>query len=301
MNNNNNENKEFRAGLVALVGLPNVGKSTLLNALIGEKVSIVSAKPQTTRNAIYGIKTEENYQAIFVDTPGFHSPKSRLNKAIVQQIVDSLAIVDVICVLAEAGHRQGKDFERLLEMINKTEQPKVLVVTKIDNTKRELVYKTAEELFPLCKFNHVLPISAKKDVNIEDLMKVVASELPENIMQYDEDLITTQPERFLVAEYIREQLFIYLHQEVPYDTLVEIQEFEDTAKKINISAVIYVNRDSQKGIVIGDGGSMMKRIGEGARKNIESFFDKKVYLEMWVKVKEGWVGKQDYLDIQGLK
>lgn len=292
--------KNFRAGLIALAGLANVGKSTLMNALVGEKVAIVSPRPQTTRNSIYGIKTTEDYQAIFVDTPGFHTPKTRLNKVIVQEAIDSISIVDVICLLCEAGEKISSDFERLLDMVNIARQPKILVITKIDATPKDLVYSTAEKVFSMGKFEHVLPISSTKKINLDKLMEVIVPLLPENVRQYDEDLITTQPERFLVAEYIREQIFINLRKEVPYDTLVNIESFEDTGKSLEISATIFVNRDSQKGIMIGEGGSMLKKIGTVARANIGAFFGKNVHLELWVKVKEGWVGKQEYLNMQGL-
>lgn len=292
--------KNFRAGLIALAGLANVGKSTLMNALVGEKVAIVSPRPQTTRNSIYGIKTTEDYQAIFVDTPGFHTPKTRLNKVIVQEAINSISIVDVICVLCEAGEKISSDFERLLEMVNAANQPKILVITKIDATPRDLVYQTAEKVFAMGKFEQVLPISSTKKVNLDKLIEVLVPLLPENVMQYDEDLITTQPERFLAAEYIREQIFINLRKEVPYDTLVNIESFEEKGKNIEITATIFVNRDSQKGIMIGEGGSMLKKIGTVARGNIGLFFGKNTRLELWVKVKEGWVGKQEYLNMQGL-
>ncbi len=293
-------NRPFHAGLIALAGLPNAGKSTLLNTIIGEKIAIVSHTPQTTRNAIYGIKTTKEYQAIFIDTPGFHTPKNTLNKAIVQQAVDSLVIVDVICLLVEAGGKRGKNFNNLLALIKDTPQEKILVITKVDAVSKEIVYKTAEEIFPLCSFKHVLPVSAKKNINIDTLMELLYDEIPENIIQYDEDLITTQPEKFLISEYIREQLFMRLRNEVPHGTLVHIEDYRDKSKIMEIDAVIYVNRESQKGIVIGEGGSMLKKIGITARQNLESFFDKQVRLNLFVKVKENWVSKREYLDIQGL-
>ncbi len=296
----NQEYKPFHAGLIALAGLPNAGKSTLLNTIIGEKIAIVSRTPQTTRNAIYGIKTTKEYQAIFVDTPGFHSPKNSLNKAIVQQAIDSLSIVDVICLLVEAGGKRGKDFNNLIALIKEAPQEKILIITKIDTVPKETVYKTAEEIFPMCQFKHVLPVSAIKNINIDTLMTLLYDELPENIIQYDEDLITTQPEKFLISEYIREQIFIRLRNEVPHDTLVYVEEYIDKSKMMEINAIIYVNRESQKGIVIGDAGSMLKTIGTAARKNLESFFEKKVRLNLWVKVKENWVSRPEYLDIQGL-
>lgn len=292
--------KPFHAGLIALAGLPNAGKSTLLNTIIGEKIAIVSHTPQTTRNAIYGIKTTKEYQAIFVDTPGFHSPKNSLNKAIVQQAVDSLSIVDVICLLVEAGGKRGKDFNNLIALIKNAPQEKILIITKIDAVSKETVYKTAEELFPLCEFKHVLPVSAKNNINVDTLMELLYDELPENVMQYDEDLITTQPEKFLISEYIREQLFMRLRNEVPHDILVNIEDYRDKSKVMEIDAIIYVNRESQKGIVIGEGGSMLKNIGISARKNLESFFEKQVRLNLIVKVKENWVARQEYLGMQGL-
>lgn len=300
MNENKEEKEEFRSGLAALVGLANVGKSTLMNALVGEKVAIVSPRPQTTRNSIYGIKTTEDYQVVFVDTPGFHTPKTRLNKVIVQEAIDSISIVDVVCLLCEAEERISSDFKRLLEMVNAARQPKILVITKIDGVPRETVYKTAETVFAMGKFTQILPVSALKNINVDKLLDAVVAELPKNVMQYDEDLVTTQPEKFLAAEYIREQIFLNLRKEVPYDTLVNIESFKEEENMLDITAIIYVNRDSQKGIMIGEGGSMLKKIGSAARKNLAAFFGKKVHLEIWVKVKEGWVGKREYLNMQGL-
>lgn len=297
---NREEIKPFHAGLVALAGLPNAGKSTLLNTIIGEKIAIVSHTPQTTRNAIYGIKTTKTYQAIFIDTPGFHSPKNTLNKAIVQQAIDSLSVVDVICFLVEAGGKRGKDFNNLVALIKDAPQEKILIITKIDAVSKETVYRTAEDIFPLCKFKHVLPVSAVKNINVDTLMELLYDELPENIMQYDEDLITTQPEKFLISEYIREQIFMRLRNEVPHDTLVYVEDYCDKSKVMEINAVIYVNKESQKGIVIGNGGSMLKTIGVSARKNLESFFEKQVRLNLLVKVKENWVTRSEYLNMQGL-
>ena len=163
-----------------------------------------------------------------------------------------------------------------------------------------MVYKTAEEIFPLCKFKHVLPVSAVKNINVDTLMNLLYDELPENIMQYDEDLITTQPEKFLISEYIREQIFMRLRNEVPHDTLVYVEDYSDKLKSMEVNAIIYVNRESQKGIVIGESGSMLKTIVTAARKNLESFFEKKVRVNLWIKVKENWVARQEYLDMQGL-
>ncbi|MDR2884508.1 MAG: GTPase Era [Deferribacteraceae bacterium] len=291
----------FKCGLVALAGLPNAGKSTLLNALLGEKVSITSGKPQTTRNAIHGIKTTDSHQIIFVDTPGYHAGRGKLNRAMVQQAEEVILSVDLVCILADPTERGGAMFQGLLDKAKESGAPMILVLTKADNRSKEDLYKAAERLSKMADFKEIIPTSAKQRLNLEKLEELIAAELPEAQAVYDSEEITTQPEHFLIAEFIREQAFEMLQQEVPYDILVETEKVEDTADgKMNIIASIIVSRDSQKGIVIGKGATMLKEIGTKARKDLEKFFGVKVRLDLTVKVREDWATKDEYLRIQGL-
>lgn len=291
----------FQCGHVALVGLPNAGKSTLLNALLDVKVSITSHKPQTTRNSIVGIKTTEDYQIVFVDTPGYHAGRGRLNRAMVNEAENTIASVDLICVIADPNERGGQGFKALIEKCSATGVPMLLVLTKTDDRSKEELYKAAENLSALAEFKEVVPVSAKQKRNLDVLEKLIASYLPETPAIYPEDEITTQPEKFLTAEFVREQVFSLLNQEVPYDILVETEKVEDISdKRMEVSAVIIVSREGQKAIVIGKGGTMIKEIGTRARKEMQNFFGVKVTLNLWVKVKENWADKDEYLRIQGL-
>ena len=292
--------KAFKCGLVALVGLPNAGKSTLLNAMLKEKVVITSHKPQTTRNAIYGIKTTDDYQIIFVDTPGYHAGKGRLNKVMVQQAEEAILSVDLICVLADPNEKGGPAFRALLEKVEARGVPSILVITSLDDRSRDDLYDAAQHLSTLSNFKQVIPISAKIDKNIDKLEELIAAELPEAPAVFDKDEITNQPENFLISEFIREQVFMLLQQEVPYDTLVETERVKESDDKMEIDAAIIVNRDSQKGIVIGKNAAMIKEIGTRARKDLETFFGIKVRLNLFVKVKNDWASKDEYLKIQGL-
>ncbi len=290
----------FRCGLVALAGLPNAGKSTLLNALLGEKIAITSHKPQTTRNAIIGIKTTDDAQIIYVDTPGYHMGGSKLNRAMIRQAEEAILSVDLVCVLADPAERGGNSFTGLLEKVKASGAPVILVLTKTDDRGKEDLYRAAERLSQLAPFKHVVPVSAKKGYNLDTLEGLIAQELPVAPPVYDKDEVTTQPESFLIAEFIREQAFTLLQQEVPYDILVETEKVEETDGRMNITAAIIVSRDSQKGIVIGKGGTMLKEIGTRARKDLEKFFGIKIRLDIWVKVKDDWSSKDEYLRIQGL-
>jgi len=281
--------KKFRCGYVALVGRPNVGKSTLMNHLIGQKISITSSKPQTTRHRIIGIKTEADYQAVFVDTPGLHlNAKKAVNRYMNRTAKSTLADVDLIIFVVEAS-RWTEDDENVLRQLRAAAVPVVLAVNKIDHIKDKA------ELLPLLQglakkmdFAAMVPVSALRRGNLEELDKVVASHLPENEPFYAEDQITDRSERFLAAEIVREKLMRTLGQELPYELTVEIEQFKNEDNMLNIAAVIWIERDSQKPIVIGKGGSVLKKVGQLARTDMERLFDSKVFLQLWVKVKEGW-------------
>lgn len=283
------ETKHFRCGYVALVGRPNVGKSTLMNHLIGQKISITSSKPQTTRHRIIGIKTATDYQAVFVDTPGLHlNAKKAVNRYMNRTAKSTLADVDLIIFVVEAG-RWTADDENVLRQVRATAVPVVLAVNKIDHLKDKA------ELLPLLQnlgrkmdFAALVPVSALRRDNLEELAKVVAQHLPENAPFYAEDQITDRSSRFLAAEIVREKLMRTLGQELPYELTVEIEQFKEQDGLLNIAAVIWIERDSQKPIVIGKGGNVLKKVGRLARTDMEKLFETKVYLQLWVKVKEGW-------------
>ncbi len=282
--------KETHCGYVAIIGRPNVGKSSLLNKILGQKVSITAGKPQTTRHKILGIKTERNIQAIYVDTPGFHvGKKNKLNKYMMRAIRSALADVDIIIFVVE-GLILKKDDGLILEnIIIKTSCPVILAINKVDKItdKNKLLphIKTLNQKF---NFDASIPLSAKTGVNISELEQIVAELLPVNPFYFPEEQITDKSERFMVAEIIREKLTRLLGQELPHELTVQIEKFEVEEKMVNIRAVIYVERQGQKVIIIGKRGGKLKEIGTKARLDIESLLNKKVFLQLWVKVKRGW-------------
>ncbi len=281
-----------KVGFVALVGRPNVGKSTLMNALLGRKVAIVSPKPQTTRTQIRGILTRPEGQIVFVDTPGIHKPKHLLGEEMVKIAVDALKEVDLILYLVEALDEElSQEDEIIISVLKKVDTPKFLLVNKVDLLKyKEGFWKAVELYQDKIYFREVIPISAVKGTNLDVLLEKIFENLPEGGFLYPNDMITDQPLRFLVSEIIREKLFHELHQEIPYSTAVVVEEMREREGKnlVYIRAIIYVERASHRKIVIGKGGSMLKKIGRMAREEMEHVLGKKVFLELWVKVREDW-------------
>jgi GTP-binding protein Era len=281
---------EFKSGFAALAGRPNVGKSTLLNILVGEKVAIVSTKPQTTRSRITGIKTTAEAQLIFLDTPGLARPRSALNRHMVQIAREAYQNVDLVLLVTEAS---GTDHlihdEFILQQLKEVKTPIFLVINKIDLIDhRQLLplIETYQRHFPFVEY---VPVSALKQVNIDALLRAIIRYLPEGPRYFPTDQLTDQPEKFLIAELIREQLFAQMEQEVPYQTAVMIEQMEDAANGVlRLEATIYVERDSQKGIVIGKRGARLKHIGQAARQEIERRLNTRVYLALWVKVRKDW-------------
>ena len=278
-----------RTGYVAIVGRPNVGKSTLLNHILGQKLSITSRKPQTTRHQILGIKTEDDLQVVYVDTPGIHKIQDKainryMNKAATTAVKD----VDLILMVIDRMRWTDED-EMVLKTIQSQRAPVVLVVNKIDfvKDKGELL-PWLEQVSKKHNFDQIVPISAKTGNNVERLESLIESYIPESQHFFPEDQITDRSSRFLAAELVREKIMRQLGDELPYAMTVEIEEFVHSGTLIDISALILVERDSQKSIVIGDGGSRIKQIGQDARKDMEIMFDCKVMLKLWVKVKAGW-------------
>lgn len=283
------EQKKFSCGYVAIVGRPNVGKSTLLNKLLGQKISITAHKPQTTRHRILGIKTDEHAQIIYVDTPGIHgNAKVALNRYMNRAATASINDVDVILFVVEASFWTEQD-EFVLKKLSTVEAPVILVLNKLDSLKeKEKLLPHLQMLADKMKFAQLIPVSARTGEGVVELESAVVALLPVSDAFFPEDQITDRSERFLAAEFVREKLMRSLGEEVPYGLTVEIERFEARDKLTTIHAVIWVARPGHKGIVIGKGGSLLKRVGEQARKDMEQAFGCKVFLQLWVKVKEGW-------------
>ena len=286
----------FRSGLVSIIGRPNAGKSTLLNALVGEKLAIVTHKPQTTRNRITGIVNVKKQgrrqpgQIVFVDTPGVHKPTDALNKRMMKEVEDALVGCDLLLLMIDVSQKFGKGDEFVLELVKRTKAKAFLILNKIDLVPKGKLLPMIEQYAKLHSFEAVIPVSAEKKQGLEELVTAVVNTLPEGPKYFPLDQVTDQPERFVVAELIREQVLINTKEEVPYASGVIVERFEDLPKLVKIAAAICVERDGQKGIIIGKQGSMLKHIGTRARLEIERFLGKKVFLELFVKVREGWRG-----------
>ena len=282
--------KQFRSGFAAIIGAPNAGKSTLLNRLLGEKISITSKKPQTTRNRILGIHHGPAAQIIFVDTPGVHKAKGRLNELIVETAVSAMADVDIILIVADISRHDQNSEEFILKHLNKEKRPVVLALNKIDLVTREKVLKGIDKWSGLYPFNAIAPVSAKNGSQVNDLPAILERLLPEGPPLFPEDSLTDQPERFIAAEMIREKVFRLTGQELPYSTAVTIDSFSEAKKGglIKIEAVIHVERNSQKGMIIGKQGAKLKQIGQDAREEIERMLQTKVFLKLFVRVQKNW-------------
>lgn len=290
-----------RCGYVSIIGRPNVGKSTLLNLLVGYKISAIANKPQTTRTNIRGIVTEDNYQLVFTDTPGIHQQgKNLLNMTLNSEAVAALESVDAIVMIVEALKWTNED-ELVLKRLKHIKVPVYLLVNKVDRIpQKDRLFPYLEEMSAKYNFKEIIPGSAEKGINTDRLLEVLVQSSPEGEWAYDEDSITDQPIRFICAELIREQLVVNLHQELPYFTAVNIERYEETDRYVEIDAVIWVARESQKGIIIGKKGETLKRIGTDARKSIEAFVDKKVVLKQWVKLEEDWQNNPRHLQDLGI-
>ena len=278
------------AGLIAIVGRPNVGKSTLLNAMLGQKISITSKKPQTTRHRILGILTEENKQAILVDTPGLHTEEKRaINRLMNRAASSSIAEVELIVFLVEGTH-WTEDDELVLTKVKQSGAPCILVVNKTDNiSDKDELLPHLQKLGAKHDFRDIVPISASKGHGVDTISKLCLTSLPEGEFWFDEDQITDRSSRFMASEIIREKLIRFTGDELPYSTTVEIEQFKmDSKGIIHINALVLVERDSQKRMVIGNKGERLKTIGQEARRDMENLFDSQVFLETWVKVKSGW-------------
>lgn len=292
----------FKSGFVSIIGRPNVGKSTLLNTIIGEKIAIVSDKPQTTRNKILGVKNLSGAQIIFLDTPGIHRPRHKLNEYMVKTAINTLGEVDIILFMIEAGELQGPMDRYIIDLLNSSvTKPVFLLINKVDRVKKEKVLPQIEEYRHLYRFEEIFPISALYGDNLDRLTESIVNRLPEGPRYFPEDIPTDQPMRFIASEIIREKIFQLTYHEIPYSIAVGIEEFKEIEEKnlASIRAIIFVERDSQKGIIIGKGGAMLKKVGQLAREEIEAIMGIKVFLELWVKVKEKWQSDERILKMLG--
>jgi len=292
----------MKAGYVSLIGRPNAGKSTLLNTLIGAKVAIVSDKPQTTRSRILGVKNYPEGQVVFVDTPGIHRPLHRLNVRMVDAAVDTLREVDVVVLVFDASSRPGQGDEFVSGLLDKTTAPVVLVLNKVDLVAKARLLPLIDRVQKWHDFAAIVPVSAQTGDGIERLERVLLEQLPEGEALYPDDYLTDQPERTLVAETVREKLLHHTRAELPFSTAVAVDQFDEEERErlLRLYCTIYVEQESQKAIVIGRGGEMIKRIGTEARKDLEALFETKVYLDLRVKVNADWRNDDRALDELGV-
>ena len=291
----------MKSGFIALVGRPNVGKSTLLNAIMGRKIAITSDKPQTTRNIIQGIYTDDDSQMIFIDTPGIHKPKNRLGKILNKEAYISMDDVDIILFLVDITENLGKGDKFIIDLFKNTSKPVILVINKIDRLPKNEILHKIEEYKDLYDFDEIVPVSAVKGDNIDRLISVLKGKLTDNIKYYEDDVVTNVSNSFMISEIIREKILELTHEEVPHSVNVVTEDISYDKNVVNIKAMIVIDRENLKRIIIGKQGTMIKEIGRRARIEIEELLGKKVYLELFVKVIEKWRDREKYLNEIGYK
>ena len=292
----------FKSGFVAIIGRPNVGKSTLLNRVVAQKIAIMSDKAQTTRNKIQGVYTTENEQIVFIDTPGIHKPKTKLGDFMVETAYSALREVDAILFMVSADQPRGRGDDFIIERLKNAQAPIYLIINKIDTIHPDKLLPIMEDYSQQLDFKEIIPISATEGNNVDTLLTTLTNNLPEGPQFYPDDQVTDHPEYFIVSELIREKILHLTEQEVPHSIAVLTESMKrDEFDKVHIQASIIVERDSQKGIIIGKGGKMLKNIGIKSRKDIENLLGNKVYLELWVKVQKNWRDKQKDLQNYGYK
>ncbi|MCE4047008.1 GTPase Era [Bacillus sp. Au-Bac7] len=296
MDLNNNSNKEHKSGFISIIGRPNVGKSTFLNRVIGQKIAIMSDKPQTTRNKVQGVLTTDDSQLIFIDTPGIHKPKHRLGDFMMKVAQNTLKEVDLILFMVNAEEGFGKGEEFILEKFDNIKTPIFLVVNKIDTIHPDKLLTVIDSYKEKYPFKEIIPISALEGNNVETLLTQIKKYMPEGPQFYPADQVTDHPERFIVSELIREKALHLTREEIPHSLAVVIEKMERKQNDVvHVMATIVVERDSQKGIIIGKQGGMLKEIGKRARTDIENLLGNKVFLELWVKVQKDWRNKMSQL------
>ena len=287
----------FKSGFVSIVGRPNVGKSTLMNNVVGEKIAIMSDKPQTTRNTIQAVYTDEECQIVFLDTPGIHKPKNKLGEFMVKSATDAFKNVDLVLFVVDDSKKIGPGDRKIIEDLRGIKTPVILVLNKIDKLEESELFELMQLYSNEDLFKAIVPISALKGRNVNELLKVIGNYLQEGPKYFPDYMITDQPERVLVSELIREKVLHYLNDEVPHGVAVEVERMKSRQDKdiVDISAVIYCERDSHKGIIIGKNGRKLRGIGKSAREDMELLLGSKINLQLWVKVKENWRNLQNYI------
>lgn len=287
----------FKSGFVSIVGRQNVGKSTLMNNVVGEKIAIMSDKPQTTRNTIQAVYTDEDCQIVFLDTPGIHKPKNKLGEFMVKSATDAFKNVDLVLFVVDDSKKIGPGDRKIIEDLRGIKTPVILVLNKIDKLEESELFELMQLYSNEDLFKAIVPISALKGRNVNELLKVIGNYLQEGPKYFPDYMITDQPERVLVSELIREKVLHYLNDEVPHGVAVEVERMKSRQDKdiVDISAVIYCERDSHKGIIIGKNGRKLKGIGKSAREDMELLLGSKINLQLWVKVKENWRNLQNYI------
>lgn len=287
--------------VVAIVGRPNVGKSTLLNNILGKRVAITSNKPQTTRNMIQGIYNDSDTQIVFVDTPGIHKPQNKLGRVLNKQAYYTINDVDIIIMVVDITEKIGSGDKFVIDVLKNTDKPVFLVINKIDKLPREEILSKIDDYQKLYDFTEIIPVSARKKDNIDRLIEVIKKYLPDSIKYFDDQTITSSSPSFIISEFIREKVLDLTEEEVPHSVTCIIEQLEEEENILNISATIIVDRENLKKIIIGKNGSMIKEIGTRARKDIEEYFGKKVYLDLFVKVVPKWRDKEKFLNTIGYK
>lgn len=294
-------NKTYQSGFISIIGRPNVGKSTFLNKVIGQKLAIISDKPQTTRNKIQGIYTDDEAQMIFIDTPGIHKPKHRLGDSMVKMAVSTLNEVDAVLFMINADEGYGKGDQYILDRLQDMESPIYLIINKVDLIHPDELFPIIEQYKDKCVFEEIIPISALEGNNVSYLLDILKKQLPIGPKYYEEDQVTDHPERFIIGELIREKVLQLTREEIPHSIAVLIENMEKrSSDAVFIQATIITERSTQKGILIGKQGSMLKEIGKKARLDIETLLGTKVYLELWIKVQKDWRNNQTKLNHFGL-
>ena len=289
----------MRSGFVSLIGRPNVGKSTLLNSLINQKIAITSNKPQTTRNIIQGIYNEEGYQIVFVDTPGIHKPINKLGKILNKEAQSLTQDVDAILLVVDASEGLGAGDKKIIADLRSSETPVLLILNKIDKMSREQIIDSINQYRDLYDFAEIIPVSALKKNNVDDLLNTIKKYLTDNIRYFDDDMITSSSISFMASEFVREKLFRMTEQEIPHSITCITSKFEEKSDIVNITVDVIVDRDSIKKIVIGKNGQLLKCVGIEARKDIEALLGKQVYLELYVKTLKNWRDKEKYFSELG--
>lgn len=291
----------MKSGFVSFIGRPNVGKSTLLNSILGKRVAITSDKPQTTRNMIQGIYNDNDTQIVFVDTPGIHKPQNKLGKVLNKQAYFTINDVDIVIMVVDITEKIGTGDKFVIDILKNIDKPVFLVINKIDKLQREEILKKIDEYQKLYDFAEIVPVSARKKDNVDRLIEVIKKYLPDSIKYFDDNTITNSSPSFIISEFIREKVLDLTEEEIPHSVTCIVEDITEEENILNISATIVVDRENLKKIIIGKNGSMIKEIGIRSRKDIEEYFGKKVYLDLFVKVVPKWRDKEKFLNMIGYK